>query len=352
MGKISQEILKAWRLADEKTAAYWEEVCAALEVGEREELEKKIEDMDLFEILADAKARATRVETSDEKAYAEALANTFNEKEQGEIMPPKGPHEWLSDEFAGRHLTDDDDDGTPIIFGEDITDPFHVSDTYPVPSKKIDRSSRLSVSRATPVSSGRSTSSTHSSTSSTLSTSSKGYSGSLITPYKKWCQHDGTEVIVKVGNVTFGGAAGREVERGTAVLVVDMARDASRHSDVARYCSFPTQFESLRECVVSGPPRIEIDWTDRGAPPLTKAFFEKLPKLVKKGHVIINCVGGHGRTGTALAALMIVHHKMSAEDAIKTVRKLHCEEAIESKEQVRWLCELAGLGEKDTIVPV
>ena len=194
----------------------------------------------------------------------------------------------------------------------------------------------------TPASSGSGYSTPHSAAS---------YSGYSYTA----CTHDGEKAVLRVGNVTFGGAAGSKVTAGTAVLLVDMAGNASKHVETqqARKCTFPGKFEVLREFVVvppTPPPRIEVDWPDRGVPPLTRGFFEKLPEIVGSGHVIINCVGGHGRTGTALAALLIVHADVTAEAAITAVRKEHCSKSVESKEQVQWLCDLAGFGEVARLV--
>jgi protein-tyrosine phosphatase len=65
-----------------------------------------------------------------------------------------------------------------------------------------------------------------------------------------------------------------------------------------------------------------------------------------KGKIIINCMGGKGRTGTALAALWMAANKLSgvfieAVDAIELVRKNHCKSAVETKEQETYLAHLA-----------
>lgn len=53
------------------------------------------------------------------------------------------------------------------------------------------------------------------------------------------------------------------------------------------------------------------------------------------------CVGGHGRTGMFLAALL--KHMTGDEDAIATVRKLYCSKAVETGDQVKWLGEFFGI---------
>jgi len=63
-------------------------------------------------------------------------------------------------------------------------------------------------------------------------------------------------------------------------------------------------------------------------------------KLEGGEKVEIGCIGGHGRTGTMAAALLI-NQGMSAKKAIKKVRKTYCGKAIETKAQETMLKEYA-----------
>lgn len=55
----------------------------------------------------------------------------------------------------------------------------------------------------------------------------------------------------------------------------------------------------------------------------------------------VGCIGGHGRTGTILAALVNV---MTGEkDAIEYVRNNYCKKVVESPEQVEWLHKHFGI---------
>ena len=56
-------------------------------------------------------------------------------------------------------------------------------------------------------------------------------------------------------------------------------------------------------------------------------------KLGKKVH--IGCIGGHGRTGTVLAALVAIMENRT--DAISFVRKHYCTKAVESEKQIEFL---------------
>jgi hypothetical protein len=54
----------------------------------------------------------------------------------------------------------------------------------------------------------------------------------------------------------------------------------------------------------------------------------------KKIH--IGCIGGHGRTGTFLAALVSLYEDLT-DDPISWVREHHCAKAVESKAQIKFL---------------
>lgn len=95
------------------------------------------------------------------------------------------------------------------------------------------------------------------------------------------------------------------------------------------------------------PDEMVIDWTDRGMPELRAAWWREFPKLVKEAgykEMVVFCFGGHGRTGTALASLMIANGiEKDPIKAIEWVRKNHCSKAIEGSEQelyIKWVAEL------------
>ena len=75
-----------------------------------------------------------------------------------------------------------------------------------------------------------------------------------------------------------------------------------------------------------------------------KALIDWLSvQLIAKKIVHIGCIGGHGRTGLVLAALVT---KMTGEvDSITYVRKNYCEKAVESTAQVRFLNQHFGIKE-------
>lgn len=82
-----------------------------------------------------------------------------------------------------------------------------------------------------------------------------------------------------------------------------------------------------------------IPWQDYGLPTCS---FETAALAIKTtfdqaliGHTVeVGCMGGHGRTGTILACMALLSDEdLSPRGAIAWVRKVHCNEAIETNEQ-------------------
>ena len=104
--------------------------------------------------------------------------------------------------------------------------------------------------------------------------------------------------------------------------------------------NFPQWASSLLPHVKS-PDEITLPWDDGAAPPVEPAFWRALIELcmTRKRELLIHCIGGHGRTGTALAAILVAYD-IPAQDAIDYVRREHCNNAIETKAQEEYLATL------------
>jgi hypothetical protein len=98
-------------------------------------------------------------------------------------------------------------------------------------------------------------------------------------------------------------------------------------------------------------PGIEFSYpiTDGSAPGNPKNFkklvFWVADQLVADKKVWCGCIGGHGRTGTFLAAL--VAHMTDRKDAINYVRENYCTKAVESTSQVTFLTKHFGCDKVD-----
>lgn len=86
-----------------------------------------------------------------------------------------------------------------------------------------------------------------------------------------------------------------------------------------------------------------VDWPDFGVPDDTAVVTAALEDLLGRARagerVEIGCLGAHGRTGTALAALGVLSG-VPADDAVRWVRAAYCDRAIETPEQEAFVAAL------------
>jgi Protein-tyrosine phosphatase len=93
------------------------------------------------------------------------------------------------------------------------------------------------------------------------------------------------------------------------------------------------------------PPwdHINIDWPDFGVPTNTETVLEALKTVLERARsgqdIEVGCLGGHGRTGTALACLAVLTGH-PALDAIAWVRSNYCTKAVETPEQEAFIAAL------------
>lgn len=89
-----------------------------------------------------------------------------------------------------------------------------------------------------------------------------------------------------------------------------------------------------------GAPPLEVilDWPDMRAVGLPSAFWTDLVRYLAENRtrMLAFCIGGHGRTGTAICCLMVVNG-WTTKAAIEWVRKNYCRLAVESKEQEEYV---------------
>lgn len=90
-------------------------------------------------------------------------------------------------------------------------------------------------------------------------------------------------------------------------------------------------------------PEIVLEWPDMGVVDLPREFWIDLVSYLQQSHsdMLIFCVGGHGRTGTAIASIMTVCG-WESNDAIAWVRAHYCSRAIETKKQEEYVRRIAG----------
>ena len=83
-------------------------------------------------------------------------------------------------------------------------------------------------------------------------------------------------------------------------------------------------------------PHEHVDWPDFGVPEdldaLRRALTNLLDRARKGERVEVGCLGGHGRTGTALACLAVLTGT-PPNDAVAWVRANYCYKAVETDAQ-------------------
>jgi hypothetical protein len=77
-------------------------------------------------------------------------------------------------------------------------------------------------------------------------------------------------------------------------------------------------------------------WPDFGEPLNEKRFVRAVRWLLSQARngrrIEIGCLGGHGRTGTTIACMLVLQG-METHRAIERVRRRYCDEAIETRDQ-------------------
>lgn len=92
-------------------------------------------------------------------------------------------------------------------------------------------------------------------------------------------------------------------------------------------------------------PHGRVDWPDLGLPADPARFREQLTDLLTRSRagerVEIGCLGGHGRTGTALACAAVLTG-LPAADATAWVRRAYCGHAVETPAQEAFVRAFGG----------
>jgi hypothetical protein len=154
-------------------------------------------------------------------------------------------------------------------------------------------------------------------------------------PAIRTCEH-GTPRLIHVGtpNIWVGKVtAAPDVKPGTVIL--NLSGSPARGPVTARGI-LPLSLQS---------PVIEIRWADFSIPALDAGQWTDLAVLLsEQTDIFICCDGCHGRTGTALAILAGLWKLVPENvDPVAWVRKQHCEEAVETTGQLKYVEKITGL---------
>lgn len=151
------------------------------------------------------------------------------------------------------------------------------------------------------------------------------------------CVHDPTHVI-EIDSVPIYVADGPGARKAPAGAVVLNCTGTPRRDPAV----LPKSLDALQAHLSSDAvEEIVLPWPDGGTPPVKRSFWRALIEAcaARKAPLVIHCIGGHGRTGTALASILIAY-SIPAQDAIEFVREHHCNRAIETTAQELYLDRL------------
>lgn len=162
-----------------------------------------------------------------------------------------------------------------------------------------------------------------------------------VTTYvKPACKHNGTSVLWAETD-----AEGQTREfviadyNGCKACKADVALDLNRNLDDKLIIKAPDEYLVLNKWSQKAKV-VQIDWPDYQALHAPLDFWlELLEILPKQGRILITCHGGHGRSGTALAAILVAKG-MSPGQAMEYVRTMHCPKAVENAKQEDYLINL------------
>lgn len=165
------------------------------------------------------------------------------------------------------------------------------------------------------------------------------------------CTHNNeVKFVMKIGAASVHAGAGSDAtsRAGWALAV----RLSGKHgADFDRPFHADKAAEALlgKDLVAwTPPPMLTLEWDDRGVPPIGAEWWRRFIEALKKveGRVVFYCIGGHGRTGTALAILAGLSGQTKG-DVVKWVRKVYCEKAVETNAQLDYFEEVTGLKTKE-----
>jgi hypothetical protein len=151
------------------------------------------------------------------------------------------------------------------------------------------------------------------------------------------CNHS-PELIFDYKDVNYYAAdeyGGREFNGN---LIINLTKDANGKAASNAY-----NIPQLAKHMAYRPEEIVLGWQDFGSPPVKASFWQAIhayAKSKKYTDVCFHCQQGHGRTGTALAAMMIANVGVKAVDAITDIRSRYCKSAVESDSQLHYLLSL------------
>ena len=172
--------------------------------------------------------------------------------------------------------------------------------------------------------------------------------GNTVPTRKVTLCHSGPQLVFTVNKARIWAARGRDIKRlDRWDLLIPLADDYATYIPTNPISSNQQAKEELPASLTTGimPPVMTIDWPDQGIPHIGKKWWKDLADYLIdfNGDVAFFCMGGHGRTGTALTIMSILCDQIpDAVCPLYWLRDTYCEEAVESYEQVDYIEHITG----------
>ena len=162
------------------------------------------------------------------------------------------------------------------------------------------------------------------------------------------CTHKGLTKVLNIGDSEVWAGSEFQVSKGEKdfEMVISLTGHPNRKPVKFRMSRGSLRvMATLNAYMKRRQHNLIIDWPDMQAPELDLEFWQALHAdlSVLEGRVVIHCMGGHGRTGTALAILAFLSKAHGEEDVVTWVRRVYCHEAVETTSQLLYLRNVIGI---------
>lgn len=142
--------------------------------------------------------------------------------------------------------------------------------------------------------------------------------------------------VMEIGGIEYYAASESGIPEFNGDLVVNF-------SGRPNIPNLNPKFSTLLEHFNIPFQEIMIPWPDFETPMTKASIWRALHEMVKSNgfkRVCLHCQGGHGRTGTALASLIIATVGKNANEAVDYIREIYCRKAVETYDQCIYLQEM------------
>jgi len=124
-------------------------------------------------------------------------------------------------------------------------------------------------------------------------------------------------------------------------LIGGNCRDHDRHKDVDWFIALDGMQQHPHYKEDSKPVRCSYYPITNMSVPTNPSKFHSLVQEIADAldtglTVHVGCIGGHGRTGLVIAAVL-AHMGLAPKDVVNYVKKIYCHKAVESSQQVDFL---------------